>query len=306
MKKITCILLALLFLLSAADAAAAKETVIYDRIQKPSCLKNYHFDENDKILDIWFPNVSNADAAVILYDGQVWLIDCGDKQGGERTGQLLEKLGITKVDRLYNSHPHHDHLLGMYNVHKIAPIGSLWICFSANATDTMTETITICKNAHIPVENFTDGDVFEMGDGKVVLTFWRNITTDLDMNDSSAITLLQYGERRMLFAADLGRNGEDRIAARLGGEGLQAEILRYPHHGKNGLTDDFYAAVSPSVAIIPNQRVDWGGISFLKHRKIPYYFANNGSKYIHIYSDGKIWVIEYVPYNKVTPLQPQK
>ena len=303
MKKLTCFLLSLLFLCIAADAFAAKETVIYDRIQTPSCLRKYTFDENDKILDIWFPNVSNADAAIVLYDGQVWLIDCADEQGGERTAQLLEKLGITKVDRLYNSHPHHDHLLGMYSVHKTAKIDTLYICFPTNATDTMVEIMTVAHNAHIAVEHFADGDTFEMGDGKVTFTFWRNVVADLDMNNSSAITLIRYGERRILFTADISREGEDLLASRLGGENLHAEILRYPHHGKNGLTDDFYAAVSPSVAVIPNQRVDWGGVSFLKHRKIHYYFANNGSKYVHLYSDGKIWVVEYVPFDKVTPWQ---
>lgn len=302
-KRLTFFLLIFLLCSMAAASFAAKETIIYNKIRQPSCLKKYKFDPEDKILDIWFPNISNADAAILLYDGQVFLIDCGDEQGGERTAELLQKLGVTKVDRIFNSHPHHDHLLGLYNVHKVAPVDTLYVCFSHKATPTMIEAMTVAKNAHITVKDFTDGEVFAMGDGKVTLSFWRNIDGELDMNESSAITLLEYGNRRMLFTADIGRQGEDALLTKLTEEELRAEILRYPHHGKNGLTDGFFAAVQPSIAIIPNLRVEWGGVKFLKARKIYYYFANNGSKYVHLYSDGKIWVIEYVPYDKVTPWQ---
>ena len=94
------------------------------------------------------------------------------------------------------------------------------------------------------------------------------------------------------------------LTSRVSPEALQADILKYPHHGKSGLMDEFLQAVSPSVAVITNTSVRWGGMEYLSWRMIPYYYTvwyTATANYLHLYTDGSVWVIEYVPVDSVRP-----
>ena len=278
---------------------------ILDTTRNASCLDGLRFRLDTQLLHIWFPIIANADEAVIVYGNEVWLLDCGDKGMGLRGARLMEELGVTKVDRLFNSHPHHDHLGGLQVTNEAAPVGELYVCFPEDSTETMISAMEYVKEANIPVRTFGDGDTFTMGDGKVSLKFFCPNDESLDMNNNSALTLLEYGSRRMLFMADMERSGQEAVLAGRNPEELRAEIVKYPHHGKSGLLDAFYEALQPSFAIITNVYVDWGGIDFLKWKQVPYIFTCTHDAYVHLYTDGNTWVVERVPVNEVTPLFPK-
>ena len=277
---------------------------VLDGIRDPSAAASVRFRLDTKILHVWFPDIMNADEAVLLYDGEVWLLDCGDERNGSRGVELMQKLGIRKIDRIINSHPHHDHLNGLSVTNEAIPVEQLYICFPSDSTDSMVKALEYAESSAITVKTYRDGDILAMGDGKVTLTFWCNDDPSLDMNNNSAVTLLQYGTRRILFTADMERPGQAALLSRVSPLKLRADILKYPHHGKSGLTDEFLEAVSPSLAIITNASVRWGGVEYLAWRRIPYYFTNPGNKtYIHLCTDGNTWIVESVPYDAVSPLE---
>ena len=234
------------------------------------------------------------------------LLDCGDKGMGQRGVRMMQELGITKVDRIFNSHPHHDHLDGLQVTNEAAPVGELYVCFPEDSTESMVSAMEYTAEAGIPVRTFGDGDVFTMGDGKVSLKFFCPDDESLDMNNNSALTLLEYGSRRILFMADMERGGQEYIVSHRKPEEFSAEIIKYPHHGKSGLLDEFYEAVrsSFSLAIITNVYVDWGGIEYLRWKQVPFIFTCTHDAYLHLYTDGNVWVVERVPINQVTPLFP--
>ena len=277
---------------------------ILNRIRDPKCLDSVRFHLDVKLLDIWFPDIMNADEAILLYDGEVWLIDCGDEKNGVRGAELLKKLGVTKIDKLFVSHPHHDHINGLAVTDETASVEQLLVCFPPDSTESMIKAMDYAETAGITVKEYEDGDVFAMGDGRVTLKFFCNDDPALDMNNNSAVTLLQHGTRRMLFCADMERPGQAVLTSRVSPEALQADILKYPHHGKSGLMDEFLQAVSPSVAVITNTSVRWGGVEYLSWRMIPYYYTvwyTATANYLHLYTDGSVWVIEYVPVDSVRP-----
>ena len=106
--------------------------------------------------------------------------------------------------------------------------------------------------------------------------------------------------------ADMERGGQEYIVSHRKPEEFSAEIIKYPHHGKSGLLDEFYEAVrsSFSLAIITNVYVDWGGIEYLRWKQVPFIFTCTHDAYLHLYTDGNVWVVERVPINQVTPLFP--
>ena len=59
--------------------------------------------------------------------------------------------------------------------------------------------------------------------------------------------MLTFGQRKMLFSADLEQKGQNGLIEKVGAEMLKAEVLKYPHHGLQALTPEYRAAVSPDL-----------------------------------------------------------
>ena len=269
---------------------------VINRVTYPESGKSFRFPMDAKLLHIWFPNVSNADEAVLVYEGQVWLIDCGDEKMGKRGAEMLRWLGIDSIERLFNSHPHHDHLNGLQVTNEAATVEELDICFAEDSTEHMVNALRYAADNGIRVGRFADGDVFSMGDGAVTLTFYVGPYPELDMNNASAMTMVRYGERTILFTADADTKGQASLAARVPSWDLKADILKYPHHGKRPMDKTFYEAVRPEIAIYTNKEVpDWEGVKYMAYRKIPRIYTSSLNVYLHLVTDGQYWIVEYVP-----------
>ena len=292
---------------------------IINRTKTPDPLEGFRFRLDSKMLHIWFPNISNADEALILYDEEAWLIDCASEKLAPRGTEMMQRLGVTKIDKLFCTHPHYDHIEGLQITNEYAPVGELLYSanFPADTNDTMITTLSYAAYAGIPVRTFEDGETFSMGDGAVTMTFYFN-PYDYDFtglneraiinlqNDSSAISLLEYTDRRILFMADLDRNyGQINFYPRItAGLDLRADIIKYPHHGNNGMLSEFYDAIGATLSIITNNRgVQKSGIDFLLSKRAGIFYTNYPERYVHLYTDGHTWVIEYVPLTDFPPLE---
>ena len=269
-------------------------------VAEPGADTGFHFRMDADLLHIWFPNIMNADEAILIFQGETWLIDCGDEKNGARGAELISRLGIERIRKLFNTHPHHDHLNGLRITDETAKVEELRICFGGASTEHMIRAVTYAEGNGIRVAEFRDGSEFAMGDGSVTLKFWCNTDPALDMNNQSAQTLVRYGERTILFTADMERNGQASLLSRINPAGLKADLLKYPHHGKSPLDDAFLQAVNPEAAIITNKTVsDWGGVRYLSAKGVPYIYTNQAGVYLHLVTDGEHWIVEQVPQDRV-------
>ena len=319
MKKLLIILIVCVMAAAVAGAAGEEKTdgleeiVIHDvpevinRVENPEAEAEFSFPENAKILHIWFPNVMNADEAILIYDGEVWLIDCGDKQMGKRGAELIQKLGVSGIGKVINTHPHHDHLEGLQVTDKAAKVEELLVCFSeedirhAKSVKRFKNAVAYAEKNGITVTSFEEGSVLAMGDGNVTLTCYVNTDESLDLNNRSAQIMIRYGERSILFMADMEKPGQSVMLERVPAEELKADLLKYPHHGKSAMDDLFLEAVDPEAAIITNKKVEsWKGVKYLKKNRIPYYYTNvyqnRKPLYLHLMTDGEHWVMERVEF----------
>lgn len=313
------LLLLLIAALAGMAGAAFGEDVIeeildipdvIDRTADPAAVGEFSFRKDAKLLEIWFPNILNADEAILTYDGKTWLIDCGDERMGSRGAALLKLLGITEIEKLINTHPHHDHLNGLRETVKAAKVDELLFCFTPenihhyNSLKNYKEAVAFAGKKEIAVSSYEEGSVFTMGDGTVKLICYANTAESLDVNNRSAQILVRYGKRTILFMADMEKPGQEAMLERVKAETFKADILKYPHHGKSEMYEAFMEAVDPKIAVITNQRVEnWKGIKYLKKRQVPYVYTavyrnvkNNVKKplYLHLVTDGEHWVAERV------------
>ena len=173
------------------------------------------------------------------------------------------------------------------------------ICFETGTTASgeLLEQVTTERN--IPVTMYKSGDWFTMGErGEVTLLFLRNYDPVMDMNNQSAVTVVRYKDRSILFTADMEKNGQAQMLKHVDPALLKCDILKYPHHAKSALYPEFYRVVDPKLAVVTSVagRRDLGQ-SFLVANRIPAAYTSVKGQFLHLATDGEYWLAEYVSSN---------
>ena len=275
---------------------AVPEETIIDHVHQPELYPAFSFRKDSKLFEIWFPNIKDADAAVLVYDGQVWMIDCGDKGAAIRGSLLLRQMEVKKVDVRINTHPHHDHIDGLAMTDDTAKVGEIRICFAPDLTESGLRMMETAEEREIPVKEYRDGDCFSMGDGAVTLQVLKNNDDSLDMNNQSAVIRIVYGQRSILFTADMEQPGQEAMVRRAGPDALKCDIVKYPHHAKSGMYEPFYEAMSSRLAVVTSvEGRSNSGQAFLKSKGLPAIYTSVKGLFTHLVTDGEYWLCEQVP-----------
>ncbi len=306
MKRILAWILGSLMMLAITGGTVFAELVVDEDVPPPVIdwterkpeWTDFSFPEDAKLLHIWMASIRDADCAVLCYDGQVWMIDAGDKRAGNATAAMLEQLEINRIDRLLISHPHHDHMDGMTFICEVARIREMLISFPRDSTETMIRMLAYAEEQGIRILEYGDEDDLPMGDGKVNIHVWMKSGEDRSMNDQSSQMMLRYGVRSMLFTADMERGGQRDLLAAVGAQALKADLLKYPHHGKQELADEYLAAVSPDRVIVTNHQGFGEQAYYLSVKHVKAIYTNKKDVFLHLVTDGQNWLCEYVPVDK--------
>jgi competence protein ComEC len=92
------------------------------------------------------------------------------------------------------------------------------------------------------------GSSFTLGSANCTILAPSAVSSD-DLNNSSIVIKLTYGNTSFLFAGDARTQSES--AMLLGANILKADVLKVAHHGSSSSTaPDFLKAVSPKYAVI--------------------------------------------------------
>lgn len=290
MKRLICLLLALLMpLISLAEGA------VYNRTG--NLTEEYVFPEGTLVLEIVFPRVYSSDCAILRFGEETMMIDASTKNKTMR-GRIqtaMAAMGVDHIDTAYNCHPHDDHIDGFQFVHEYAPIGQLLIAFPEDYDPRMREAVTFCTANGIPIVRVQDGDVLTMGEnGEVTLTvIQRWGTKSWDTNDQSAMLLVRYGERTILFTGDVENRAQRDYGENPPACGLKADILKQPHHGQQPLQDVFLEQIQPEIVFM-NGAADVmnGAKKYLNKHGVPFILGYQGLTRMR--TDGSIWVIDYL------------
>ncbi len=280
----------------APEEESRAAPAVIDRWNNPDAYPDFSFAGEEDLLEIWFPRIRDRDAAILTYQGQVWMIDCSDEQAEERVVPLLKALGIQRIHRIVNTHPHHDHLNGLYAVDAACPVEELLICFPEDCNENMIRAAAYCRGKGIALTLYGDEEILSMGDGLVRLQCWMKTDETQSMNDQSAQLMLSFGMRTMLFMADMEGAGQDQLYAAVPAEKLAADILRYPHHGKLAMRERLFEAIAPALVVVTsseNVAEVKESTRFLSYRHVPRAYTTGG--YLHLVTDGVTWLAERVP-----------
>ena len=226
-KKALLLLLALL--LAVLPCALAEETV------EPSA---------------FFLNVGKADAALVFVDGRAYMIDTGSKDSADDMLAALDALGVSRLDAVFVTHTHKDHVGGLAKLLKRVAVDQLYAPrFSVYESDANHPVAKKAEKYDIPLRWLLAGDEIAVSDSASFRVLGPMTRYESSENNNSLVLLLTTARGTLLFSGDMCVEEENELLRnRLI---PHADVYKVAHHGEDDASSErLVAAVSPSVAVI--------------------------------------------------------
>lgn len=290
MKKLWCLMLSMVMTLSFAGTAFGEEAA-KGRVYCKGEIAD--FGEDEPLLELYVCPLLGADAMVMVCGGEVMLVDVGKENHHTEILEILDRLGSRKVDYLYNTHPHDDHIGSFANLIKSGvEIGCMYTGFPEDYAANLSKQKFAMKTAHeanIPVIQVGNGSHLTLG-GADIDCVQQLVYSGT--NDCSCMLHVTFGDCSMLLTGDVEMLSMDYLVRTESPDRLRSDIMKLPHHGLARLDDDFMDTVNPEYAFIThgiiNSTVGQVGLIRLG---IPYSFATWGV--IHLATNGEYWIVDH-------------
>jgi competence protein ComEC len=217
-------------------------------------------------LTVTFLDIGQGDAAVIeAPGGAVMVIDGGGvRDGSFDTGArivepFLRARGIARIEVIALSHPHPDHLNGLFRILERFDVGAFWSSGDDGHNPEYGRFVALARQRGVPIPEVVPARLgsatviplgpFESdpGGGERI-----HAPVGLSVNDASLVLSVAFAGRRVLFPGDLEADGEGELAGRRdAGQVVAADVLKVPHHGsRTSSSPELVDAVAPKLAVI--------------------------------------------------------
>jgi len=248
----------------------------------------------DSNLKVFFIDVGQADSILIQNKNESMLIDAGNNADGEKLVSYIKSLGITEFKYVVGTHPHEDHIGGLDDIIKSFKIEEVLLPDVITTTKTFEDVLLALEEKNMSFTIPKIDQILNLGESTINVLYTG---TDLeDLNNSSIVLKLIFGNNSFLFTGDASKEVEELII----NKDIKADVLKLGHHGSRySSSNKFLDRVSPKQAIIsvgkdnsyehPHKEV----INSLKKRNIEIYRTDElGS--ILVTSDGYVLDIKNI------------
>lgn len=213
----------------------------------------FYFEAHQNLLFTAF-DIGQGDAIFFeTPEGHQILIDGGP------SGAILAKLGEImpfwdrSIDVLILTHPHADHLDGLFEVLKRYDIGMVIEAGVNYTLPEYREWHNLLKEKGVKIIIASSGQRIRFSDDAYLdlLTPFKNFIDQSPKNvhDAMVVSLLHYGLTKALLMGDAEKSLEYDLI--FSGINLRSDLLKIGHHGsKTSSSEDFLRAVSPRFALI--------------------------------------------------------
>ena len=249
-------------------------------------------------LQIYYFDVGQADSILILNNDTSMLIDAGNNADGPLLVDYIKnKLKINKIDIVVGTHPHEDHIGGIDDIINNFDIGDVYLPEVITTTKTFEDMITAIENKDLAISVPEIGEKFKLGEADFEIIYTG--TNDKDLNATSIIINMLYGEKSYLFTGDT----TEEVEATILNKNIDIDVLKVAHHGSRYSSSyEFLNIATPDYAIVSvgeENSYEHPHIEAInrikKHTNNIYMTKDVGT--IHLTSDGKNIDIEYLNTN---------
>ena len=196
-------------------------------------------------LEVYFLDVGQADSILIKLEDEYMLIDAGNNEDGVKLVNYFNDLGIKEFKYVFGTHPHEDHIGGMDDIINNFKIDNYYMPDKITTTKTFEDVLDALINNNLQYTILEKGDEFNLSSANFKVIYAGDETNDI--NDSSIVLKLTYGNNSFLLTGDATSNVEKTLL----NDNIKSDVLKVAHHGSNySSTDEFLDVVSPKYAVI--------------------------------------------------------
>lgn len=197
--------------------------------------------------EIHFIDVGQADAALVLCDGESLLIDGGNAEDSSLMYAYLKEHGITHLSRIMATHAHEDHVGGLAGALNYATVDVAYSPVTEYDSKAFQNYVKALSKQGITVTVPTHGDSFTLGSAHAEIL--GPIATSDEPNNTSIVLRITYGNTRFLFTGDAETLEENGILD--AGYNISCDVLKVGHHGSDTSTGyRWLREAAPSYAVI--------------------------------------------------------
>lgn len=203
--------------------------------------------QNAGKMSVYFFDVGQADAALIVADGEAMLIDGGNTADSSQIVSSLRRIGISHLSVIVCSHAHEDHVGGLAGALNICSVDKVYAPVTEYDSYAFSDFVTYAQKRGCTLTVPIQGDTFTLGGATV--QFLSPVRIAETVNDTSLVVRVVYGEHSFLFTGDTERSAELQMLD--DGVVMQSTVLKVGHHGSDSSTSYvFLREVMPQYAVI--------------------------------------------------------
>lgn len=204
--------------------------------------------KEDSSVEVHFIDVGQADAALLISDNEVMLIDGGNAPDSNLIYSYLTKHNIIHIDYMIGTHAHEDHMGGLSGALSKATVGTVFAPKTENDAKFYQSFKRLVSEKGLSITNPQSGQTFKLGSCKVQL-YCPTYESASDLNNTSIMTKVVCGETSFLFTGDAEAEEERDIINQ--GYDLSATVLKAGHHGSDTSSSYvFLREVMPEYVVI--------------------------------------------------------
>ena len=198
-------------------------------------------------LKVHFLDVGQGDSIFIeLPTNETILIDASIKDASNKIINYLREENVSKIDYVFATHPHSDHIGGMSAVIKAFDIGQIYMPKAVTTTKTYENLLLTIKDKNLKIKTAKAGNTIIDTDDLKLVVLAPNQDSYESLNNYSIVLKLTYKEKSFLFTGDAETLSEKEITG-----DVEADVLKVGHHGSRTSTSQaFLNKVNPSYAVI--------------------------------------------------------
>ncbi|EDP75588.1 ComEC/Rec2 family competence protein [Hydrogenivirga sp. 128-5-R1-1] len=212
------------------------------------------FISHSKELRVYFIDVGEGESILVMSpSGKATLIDAGNLITGYKVLKFLKSKGINEIERLIVTHPHPDHMGGVFILLQSFDVKQ-WYDNGQPLEKVSCEDLYRWYGELFRRGNYgvlkagdrweEDGAIYEVLSPKRLNRGW---------NANSLVIKLTYGKVGFLFMGDANVKAEKELIG--SGTDLRSDVLKVGHHGAGDtLSEEFLRKVKPEYAVISINR----------------------------------------------------
>lgn len=209
------------------------------------------------VIKLTILDVGQGDAALVSTpNNNHFLIDTGRWTPSYNSAKHviiphLEAEGITRLNAIFHSHPHADHIGGTVELIEKIPIDTIYNAGAHYDSNLYRTYLQKAAQNGIPVKSLSAGDVIASDPSTRIFIYGPEKTQIFsNVNNHSLVLELVYGTTEFLFMGDAEQNQENRLVRNYP-DLINTDFLKVAHHGsKTSSSSSLLKATSPDISTV--------------------------------------------------------